>query len=42
MSNPNHKSTAEEDAFLTSITDDTVIDVAYSEIIPDCDESDEE
>ena len=34
LSNPNHKSTAEEDAFVTSITEGTVIDVDYSEIIP--------
>ena len=37
LSNPNHKSTAEEDAFVTSITEGTVIDVDYSEIIPDDD-----
>ena len=41
LSNPNHKSTAEEDAFVTSITEGTVIDVDYSEIIPDDDESDD-
>lgn len=35
FSNPNHKSTAEEDAFVTSITEGTVIDVDYNEIIPD-------
>lgn len=35
LSNPNHKSTAEEDAFVISITEGTVIDVDYSEIIPD-------
>lgn len=35
LSNPNHKSTAEEDAFVTSITEGTVIDVEYDEIIPD-------
>ena len=37
LSNPNHKSTAEEDEFVTSITEGTVIDVDYSEIIPDDD-----
>ena len=35
LSNPNHKSTAEEDEFVTSITEGTVIDVDYSEISPD-------
>ena len=40
LSNPNHKSTAEEDAFVTSITEGTVIDVDYSEIISD-DETEE-
>lgn len=35
LSNPNHKSTAEEDEFVTSIIDGTVIDVDYEEIIPD-------
>ena len=37
LSNPNHKSTAEEDAFVTSITEGTIIDVDYSEIIPEDD-----
>ncbi len=32
LSNPNHKSSAEEDKFVTSITEGTVIDVDYSEI----------
>lgn len=41
LSNPNHKSTAEEDAFVTSITEGTVIDVDYSEIVPE-DENEEE
>ena len=40
LSNPNHKSTAEEDEFVTSITEGTIIDVDYSEIIPD-DENDD-
>lgn len=35
FSNPNHKSTAEEDEFVTSIEEGTVIDVDYNEIIPD-------
>ena len=35
LSNPNHKSTTEEDEFVTSIIDGTVIDVDYEEIIPD-------
>lgn len=34
LSNPNHKSSAEEDEFVTSITKGTVIDVDYDEIIP--------
>lgn len=41
LSNPNHKSTAEEDAFVTSITEGTVIDVDYSEIIPNDGNDDE-
>ena len=41
LSNPNHKSTAEEDAFVTSITEGTVIDVDYNEIIPDDGDDDE-
>lgn len=41
LSNPYHKSTAEEDAFVTSITEGTIIDVDYSKIIPDdCDNDD--
>lgn len=40
LSNPNHKSTAEEDEFVTCITEGTVIEVDYEEIIPD-DETDE-
>lgn len=40
LSNPNHKSTAEEDAFVTSITEGTIIDVDYNEIISD-DETEE-
>ena len=39
--NPNHKSTAEEDAFVTNITEGTVIDVDYSEIVSE-DENEEE
>lgn len=35
LSNPNHKSTAEEDAFVTSITEGTIIDVDYNDLIPD-------
>lgn len=41
LSNPNHKSTAEEDEFVTSITEGTVIDVDYEEIIPDDGDDDE-
>lgn len=41
LSNPNHKSTAEEDEFVTSITEGTVIDVDYNEIIPDEGDDDE-
>lgn len=41
LSNPNHKSTAEEDEFVTSITEGTVIDVDYNEIIPDDGDDDE-
>lgn len=40
LSNPNHKSTAEEDAFVTSIEEGTAIDVDYSEVIPDDSNSD--
>ena len=32
LSNPNHKSTDEENAFVTNIANETVIDVEYSEI----------
>lgn len=32
LSNPNHKSTDEENAFVTNIVNETVIDVEYSEI----------
>lgn len=35
LSNPQHKSTAEEDEFVTSITEGTIIDVDYEEIIPE-------
>ncbi|MGB4091500.1 MAG: hypothetical protein WBK46_06105 [Ruminococcus flavefaciens] len=41
LSNPNHKSTAEEDKFVTSIIEGTVIDVDYEEIIPDDGDYDE-
>ena len=41
LSNPNHKSTAEEDEFVSSITEGTVIDVDYEEIIPDDGDDDE-
>ena len=44
LSNPKHKSTKEEEEFVTSIQDGTIIDVDYQEVIPnnDCDESDED
>ena len=35
LSNPNHKSTIEEDKFVTGITQGTVIDIDYDEIIHD-------
>lgn len=35
LSNPDHKSTQEEDKFVTSITQGTVIDVDYKELISD-------
>ena len=35
LSNPQHKSTKEEDEFVTSITEGTVIDVEFEEIIPE-------
>lgn len=41
LSNPNHKSSVEENEFVTSITEGTVIDVNYKEIIPNDDETDE-
>lgn len=37
LSNPNHTSNAEEDAFAASITEGTVIEVNYDEITPDSD-----
>lgn len=39
LSNPNHKSTAEEDALVTSIEEGTVIDVVYTEVVPDDEDS---
>lgn len=40
LSNPNHKSSTEEDEFVASITNGTVIEVNYNEIVPtDDDES---
>ena len=41
LSNPNHKSSAEEDEFVTSIIKGTVIDVDYDEIIPTDEDNDE-
>ena len=41
LSNPNHKSSAEEDEFVKSITKGTVIDVDYDEIIPTDEDNDE-
>ena len=41
LSNPNHKSSAEEDEFVTSITKGTDIDVDYDEIIPIDEDNDE-
>lgn len=41
LSNPNHKSSVEEDEFVTSITKGTVIDVDYDEIIPTDEDNDE-
>lgn len=41
LSNPNHKSSAEEDEFVTSITESTVIDVDYDEVISDDEDNDE-
>ena len=34
LSNPNHKSTTEEDEFVANITEEKIIDVDYDEIIP--------
>lgn len=34
LSNPYHNSSAEEDEFVTSITEGTTIDVDYDEIVP--------
>jgi hypothetical protein len=41
LSNPNHKSTAEEEKFVKSIIEGTVIDVDYNEIISDDEDEDE-
>lgn len=41
LSNPNHKSSAEEDEFVTNITKGTAIDVDYDEIIPIDEDKDE-
>lgn len=41
LSNPNHKSSAKEDEFVTSIIKGTVIDVDYDEIIPTDKDNDE-
>lgn len=41
LSNPNHKSSAKEDEFVTSIIKGTVIDVDYDEIIPTDEDNDE-
>lgn len=41
LSNPNHKSSAEEDEFVTSITKGTIIDVDYDEIFPTDEDNDE-
>ncbi len=37
LSNPNHKSSVEEDAFVTSISEGTVIDVDFEEIVSEDD-----
>ena len=42
LSNPDHKSSAEEDEFLTSINEETIIDVDYNEIAPDYEDDGEE
>ena len=41
LSNPNHKSSAEEDEFVTIITEGTIIDVYYDEITPADKDNDE-
>lgn len=41
LSNPNHKSSAEEDEFVTSITEGNIIDVDFDEILPDDEENNE-
>lgn len=41
LSNPNHKSSAKEDEFVTSIIKGTVIDVDYDKIIPTDEDNDE-
>ena len=41
LSNPNHKSSAKEDEFVTSIIKGTVIDVDYDETIPADEDNDE-
>lgn len=40
LSDPNHISTAEEDKFVSSITEETIIDVDYDEIFPADEEND--
>ncbi len=42
LSNPDHKSSAEEDEFLKSINEETIIDVDYNEIDPDYEDDGEE
>lgn len=42
LSNPKHKSSTEEDEFVTNITEGTVIDVDYNEIIYDEEDNEEE
>ncbi|MCR4758933.1 MAG: hypothetical protein K5705_01450 [Oscillospiraceae bacterium] len=41
LSNPNHKSSKEEDEFVTSINEGTILDVNYDEIIPEDEEDNE-
>lgn len=41
LSNPDHKSLVEEDEFVTGITEGTIIDVDYDEIIPADEDNDE-